>query len=68
MAMAFELAGNEAKYHDGIKLRSTDMQERYETTVAYGMTVKAATVSTLTVAADQVLIEATEQSRLGAGE
>jgi hypothetical protein len=32
------------------------------------MTVNAGTVNLLTAAADRVLVEATEQSRLGAGE
>lgn len=67
-AIVSELTGGDTEYEKGIKVRSTDMQKAYEATIANGMTVDIGAVKTLTAAADQVLVEATEQSRLGAGE
>jgi LDH2 family malate/lactate/ureidoglycolate dehydrogenase len=68
LAMAFELAGDDSDYRNGIKVHSSDMQAHYNRAIANGMTVNAGTVNMLTAAADRVLVEATEQSRLGAGE
>jgi LDH2 family malate/lactate/ureidoglycolate dehydrogenase len=68
LAMAFELAGGDSQYKSGIKVHSSDMQAHYNRAITNGMTVNADTVNMLTAAADRVLVEATEQSRLGAGE
>jgi LDH2 family malate/lactate/ureidoglycolate dehydrogenase len=68
LAMAFELAGGDSQYHNGIKVHSSEMQAHYNKAIANGMTINTDTVNMLTAAADRVLVEATEQSRLGAGE
>lgn len=68
LALVFELAGGDTAYQKGMKIRWTDMQKAYETTIANGMTVNSYAVRMLTEAADLVLVEATEQSRRGAGD
>lgn len=65
---AADLAGGDVETALVAKISSTDMQAHYATAVKHGLRVDPNIVRTLTVAADAVLVEATEQSRLGAGE
>ncbi|MGI9232551.1 MAG: DUF3726 domain-containing protein [Woeseiaceae bacterium] len=67
-AVAEELAGNSTANMESTEVSSADIRERYDTAVRDGLKVDSALFRTLTAAADAVLVEATERSRLGAGE
>ncbi len=66
--LATSLAGD----HSGTRMESwlisNDMQVRYDSTIRHGLRIDPDLIRRLTTAADTVLVEATEQSRLGAGE
>ncbi|MGI9237523.1 MAG: DUF3726 domain-containing protein [Woeseiaceae bacterium] len=67
-AIAEELAGSGKENVETTEVSSSDMQVRYDTAVRHGLRVDPALIRTLTAAADSVLVEASERSRLGAGE
>lgn len=67
-AIKARFLGGDSDERSSTKITSSDMQERYNESLRNGLNVDKQFVKKLTAAADAVLVEATEQSRLGAGE
>jgi len=63
-----QLAGNGTGRSANHRLTSSDMQKHYRHSLLHGMDVDVDLVNRLAATADAVLVEASEQSRLGAGE